>query len=129
MKKIIALLLALVLALGLVACGGSTTTTTTTTPPDVLVNEPETPETPDAPETPAEEEPTEWEGDYETATFEDIRKYGYGSTKWDGSLPLTTAGDKIEIGIKVNNYVTDFETNPLTLYLEEKTGVDLSFRT
>jgi len=125
MKKIIAMLLALILSFGLVACGGSTTTE----PPEVLGGDTvETPETPDTPETPAEEEIGEWEGDYETATFDDIRKYGYGSTKWDGSLPLTTTGESIEWGLVTHGSVTNYDTNPQTVYIEEKTGVDIQFR-
>jgi len=124
MKKLIALLLALVLTLGLVACGSSTTATTT---PDVLVNEPELPETPADGETP-EEEPTEWDGNYETATFADIRKYGYGSSNWDGSLPLSTTNEVIEIGLKTNSLVTNYESNPQTQYFQEKTGIDLVIR-
>ena len=121
MKKFLALLLALILLLGLVACG-------TTTPPEVL-EEPtvETPETPAEPDIPVEEEPEIWEGDYETATFDDIRKYGIGSTRWDGSMPLTTTGEKLTIGIKTNTMVTNYDTNPLTVWLEKQTGVDLEF--
>jgi len=125
MKKIVAMLLTFVLILSLAACGGTTTVTKT---PDVLVNEPDIPETPEAPVPPAEEEPQEWEGDYETATFDDIRKYGYGSTRWDGSLPLTTTGETIEWGFRPNSSVTDYETNPQTVYFEEKTGIQFKFR-
>jgi len=124
MKKLIALLLALVLALSFAACGG----TTTTTPPDVLVDTPvEEPETLEQPGT-SEEEPTEWDGDYETATFDDIRKYGYGSTQWDGSLPLTTTGEQLEIGLRTDSSVTNYEKNPQTQYFQEVTGIDLVIR-
>jgi len=124
MKKRIAFLLTFVLLLGLVACGG----TTTTAPPDVLAGDTtEEPETPEAPVTPGEEteEPEVWDGDYETATFDDIRKFGFGSSKWDGSLPLTTTGEKVEIGMRANGSVTDYDTNPMTLWIEETTGVDV----
>ncbi len=122
MKKLIAILLALVLALGLVACGGTATTT-----PDVLGSDTtDTPETPAEPEDPTGEEPQVWDGDYETATFDDIRKYGFGSTKWDGSLPLSTTGEKLEIGLRAVSKVNDWENNPQTLWLEEKTGIDIS---
>jgi len=132
MKKLIALLLILVTLLGLAACGSSTTTTT---PPDVLGGD--TSETPD---TPGEviggstaDEPEEtlepWSGDYETATFADIRKYGIGSTNWDGSLPLTTNGEKITIGVRANSYVSDYETNPLTVWLEKSTGLTIDMHT
>ncbi len=129
MKKLIALLLALVLALGLVACGGGSTTTTT--PPEMLGGgETTEPETPELPAIPGEEveEIGAWEGDYETATFDDIRKYGFGSTAWDGSLPLTTTGEQLEIGLRTNSNVTNYDTNPMSLYIEETTGVDLVFR-
>jgi len=126
MKKIVALLLSLVLVFGLVACGGSTSTT----PPDILDNtEPEAPAEPELPGIPDEPEaPEQWEGDYESATFADIRKYGYGSTKWDGVLPLTTTGEKLEFGMRAHSRITDYETNPLTVWLEEKTGIDISIR-
>jgi len=122
MRKIMALLLALIMTLGLWACGGNTTTT-----PDILqdttANTTDAPDPPTSPDSPAEEEPTQWEGDYKTATFADIRKYGFGSTKWDGALPLTTTGETLEVGLRVNTRVTDYETNPQTRYLREKTGI------
>jgi len=122
MKKLMALLLAFVLLLGLVACGGTTVST-----PDILGST-EIPDTPETPETPAEPgaEKEEWDGDYETATFDDIRKYGFGSTKWDGSLPLSTTGEKLEIGLRAQSKVNDWENNPQTLWLEEQTGIDIS---
>jgi len=122
MKKLMALLLAFVLLLGLVACGGDTTTS-----PDVLVGD--TTEEPEAatPDDPVEEG-EKWDGDYETATFDDVRKYGIGSTQWDGSLPLTTTGEKIEIGIPTGAVITDWETNTLTMFIKEKTGIDLILR-
>ena len=127
MKKIIALLLTMAALLSLAACGGSTTTTTTT--PDVLVSEPETPSDPAEPGTSAEEDPAEWDGNYETATFDDIRKYGFGSTNWDGSLPLTTTGEKLTIGLPLDTRVTNYDTNPTTRWLEERTGVDIVIKT
>ncbi len=128
-KKLLALFLALVLTLGLAACGGTTTTQT----PDVLVDTtPEEPETPDVttdPEAPEEPEVLEpWDGDYEEATFADVRKYGVGSTKWDGSLPITTTGEKLEIGLPSTSKVTNWDDNPLTKWLEEQTGVDIVFK-
>ena len=109
-KKLMALLLVLVMALGFAACGG-----TVTTPPDVLdetpdVQTPGTPETPAAPETPETPDAPEvtvepWDGDYENATFEDVFKYGIGSVNWDGSLPLTTTGETLSIGIRTQSKV------------------------
>jgi len=122
MKKLLALLLALLMVLSLAACGGTTTTT-----PDVLDSDTvETPETPETPDAPAEEEPKEWEGDHETATIEDVRKYGIGSTRWDGSLPLSTTGQEISIGVRPNANVSDYETNSLTVWLEEMTGLNIT---
>jgi len=136
MKKILALLLAIMMLLGLVACGGSTTTDTQT--PDVLdggddITAEDTPHDNVASgaigDTTVEEEVLEpWNGDYENATFGDVRKYGIGSTNWDGSLPLTTTGEKLEIGLKSSSRVTDWDTNPLTVWLEQETGVDLIIR-
>ena len=132
MKKLIALLLALIMMLGLVACGGSTTTET----PDILggdtTEEPTTGDTAGDTTGDTTEDPGEvlepWDGDYENATFDDVRKYGFGSTNWDGSLPLTTTGEKIEWGIRTNSNVTDYDTNPLTVWLEEQTGIDIVVR-
>ena len=126
MKKLISLLLALILLLGLVACGG-----TTTTQPGTLdsTTVPETPDATETPEDPGTEDVLEpWDGDYENATFDDVRKYGFGSTNWDGSMPLTTTGEKIEWGILTNSNVTDYDTNPLTVWLEEVTGIDIVVR-
>jgi len=125
MKKIIAMLLTLVLLLGFAACGGSTTTTPDVLDDDIL----QTPEAPESPETPAEEEPVQWDGNYETATFDDIRKYGFGSSNWDGSLPLTTTGEKLSFGLPLDTRVTNYDTNPMTLWLEERTGVDVVIKT
>jgi len=126
MKKLMAMLLALILVLGMTACGGSTTT-----PPDVL-DSTTVPETPEAPETPAPPSDPEspnsediWQGDYETATFADVRKYGFGSTGWDGSLPLTETGEQLSIGLMATTRITNFDTNDLTLWIEETTGIDL----
>ncbi len=126
MKKRIALLLALVLAFGLVACGGSATTET----PDVLVSEPveETPEAPEISSDPVEEI-GEWDGDYETATFADVRKYGFGSTKWDGSLPLTTTNEKVTFGMRISSANSDYDKNPQTKWMEETTGIDVDVKT
>jgi len=124
MKKIIALLLTLVLALSFAACGGGTTTTT---PPVLdsteIPEEPTTPETPEGPAAPQEI----WQGDYATATFDDVRKYGFGSTNWDGSLPLTESGEQLSIGMCASTRVTDWNTNDLTVWIEEVTGLDLVF--
>ncbi len=71
------------------------------------------------------EEIGEWEGDYETATYDDIRKYGFGSTKWDGSLPLTTTNEKVSFGMMVSSLNSNYDTNPQTKWMEEKTGIDV----
>jgi len=131
-KKLTALLLVLIMALGFAACGGTAET------PDVLddptnVQTPGTPETPDAPETPETPDAPEvtvepWDGDYENATFEDVFKYGVGSVNWDGSLPLTTTGESLSIGIRTQTKVTDWQENPLTKWLMEKTGLTFEFQ-
>ncbi len=120
MKKLLALLLSLIMVFSLIACGGGTTTAT----PDVL----DSTQIPDEPETPADDTSEEWDGNYETATFADVRKYGIGSTKWDGSLPLTTTGEKLVIGMPTNADVTNWDTNTYTVFLEERTGVDIVVR-
>ena len=118
MKKLLATFLVLTMVFCMVACGGSATTA-----PDVLGG--------DLTEIP-EETPTEnsdgFNGDYEKASFADIRKYGIGSTNWDGSLPLTTGGEEITIGLRSNSRVLDYESNPYTVWLEEQTGLNITIR-
>ena len=135
MKKILSLLLALVMLLGLVACGGKTSTTTPTTTPGTLgggssLEEEAHDNVASGAIAGAEQEEVlePWDGDYENATFGDVRKYGIGSTNWDGSLPLTTTGETLEFGLKTSTQVTDYATNPLTVWLKEQTGVDLVLR-
>ena len=138
MKKILAMLLALIMMLGLVACGGSTTTGGDTTTGDNILGDESLLEDDPAIDSEAtgaigstdtEEEVLEpWNGDYENATFGDVRKYGIGSTNWDGSLPLSTTNERLEIGLKTSTQVTDYATNPLTVWLKEQTGVDLVIR-
>ncbi len=124
MKKYIALLLTLIMVLGMVACGS---TTNPGTLDSTLV--PDEPETPEIPTMPGEETDGEiWQGDYETATFADVRKYGFGSTNWDGSMPLSTTRQQLTLGTCVSSFVTDYETNALTIWLEEQTGLDLVFK-
>ncbi len=130
MKKITALVLALILLLGIAACGG----TPKPTPPalgtsgevlsgESVQGESTTPDEPAQGETPEVLEP--WTGDYETATTEDMRKYGIGSTRWDGSLPLTTEKKTLTIALKPDYRATDYNNNPLTTWLEEQTGIDI----
>ena len=121
MKRIIALLLALVTVISLSACGGSKTPTTT---------QPTTDDTAEAIETKpySGTEIAVWGGTYEDATFDDIREYGIGSTNWDGSLPLTTTGQQLEIGVPTNSNVNNWDTNSLSVWLEDVTGVDIVFR-
>ena len=97
MKKIIALLLALATLLSLAACS-------------VKVNPGETTETTEAP------------------TLEG-KLTKFASPDWDGSLPLVAEGEDnvLTIGIRTNANVLDFDTNKLTLWLEEQTGLDLQF--
>jgi len=130
MKKLLCALLALIMLLSLAACGSTGTTT-----PNVLDgNLADSSTTPDSPDVSgdsaggaAEEEIGEWEGDYETATVQDILKYGVGSTRWDGSLPLVTDGYKLNIGLKTDYRVTSLDDNQMTYWVEENTGLDLEF--
>ncbi len=111
MKKTLALLLALLTILSLFAGCGKTSGTL---------------EGGNNTETPDNAQVVDWDGNYETATFDLVRKYGFGSSKWDGSLPLTTTNEKLVIGLRVDSKVTDYANNPTTKYFREKTGVDLT---
>ncbi len=122
MKKLIAMLLILIMALGLAACGSNTDKT-----PNALEDAAADTVPGNTEEEASEEEIGEWEGDYETATIQDIMKYGVGSTRWDGSLPLVTDGYQLEIGLKTDYRVTDLDDNPLTHWVEKETGIDLVF--
>jgi len=127
MKKLISVLLALILVLSLAACGGSSTKTPETLGEEPAVT-PGTAETPSDSDTAEEPEgPGVWEGDYETATIQDVIQYGVGSTRWDGALPLVTDGYQLEIGLKTDYRVTDLDDNPLTHWVKEQTGIDLTF--
>ncbi|MBE7038448.1 MAG: extracellular solute-binding protein [Ruminococcaceae bacterium] len=46
-----------------------------------------------------------------------------------GALPIVKEKITLEIGLKSNPKVEDFDTNAFTLFLEEKTGIDLEFFT
>jgi len=118
-KKTLALLLALVLALGLVACGGSKqpldggaagdsgdANTGINAVVGAQIGEP-------------------WTGDYATATWHDVLEHGIGSSDWDGSLPISTTNEKVTFGLGSASHITDFDTNAFTLWLEEKTGVNI----
>ena len=118
----VALLLTMIMVLCFAACGK-----TAGSPPAVLGGDPaEQPET-ETQEKPAEE-PKEFDGDYANATFDDVRRYGLGSTNWDGSLPLTTNGEEIIIGLRTSARVIDYESNPYTVWLEEQTGLNITIR-
>ncbi len=127
MKKMIALLLVLIMALGLVACGGTTTT------PGTL--EDDTTTTPDASEggnttqvdKATEEEKAAHVVDYENDTATEILRFGLGDSEWDGSLPIVPEGENVHItfGLKVSSRATDYVNNPYTLWLREQTGIDL----
>ena len=97
MKKIIALLLALVLTLSMVACTGSKTSVSENT-----------------------EAPTD-------STAAGI----YTNPPWDGALPLVKDDEDnvITIGLRASANALDYDTNEFTLWVEEKTGLDLQFIT
>ena len=100
MKKIIALILALVMVFALVACGGN-------------VNVPG----------------DNAEGDefYTNASYKDVRTNGVGGTRWDGTLPLIPEGEEmtIRLGMATNSLVLDYDTNSYTKWLEEQTGLNI----
>ncbi len=137
MKKIFALLLALVLLLGLAACGSSTSGGETLTPGT-------TPGTSTEPLDPGDNESTDpegsdiiidleadfedisgWDSNYEEATADDVRKYGLGSSRWDGTLPIVTDGYQLVFAMRPDYRVSDLNNNPLTKWLEDQTGIDL----
>ncbi|MBQ7565806.1 MAG: extracellular solute-binding protein [Oscillospiraceae bacterium] len=110
MKKWIALLLALVLTLGLAACGGTPQTAEPAEPT-------ETAET--------ETAGLEFTDEMARATYTGI----YDDPQWDGTLPLVQPGEDnvITIGLLVNAKVSDYDDNAYTKWLEEQTGLDLQF--
>ena len=101
MKKIIAMILALVMVLALVACGG--------------------------PANAPGENNAESDTFYTEASYKDIRKTGFQGTRWDGTLPLVPEGEEvtIKIGMPTNSLVLDYETNSYTTWVEEQTGINL----
>ncbi|MBE5782021.1 MAG: extracellular solute-binding protein [Clostridiales bacterium] len=44
-----------------------------------------------------------------------------------GTLPIVNEKIKLTVGVEQNAMVEDFETNKMTLWLEEQTGIDLEF--
>ncbi len=125
MKKLWILVLILSLTVSLFACGR-------TSGPEILDEETVTPPasgqepaTPDEPVSePDDEQPLVV--DYETASHEELSRTGFGSSRWDGALPLVTDGYEIKIGMKTNSQVLDYETNKYTLWLEEQTGLQIT---
>lgn len=111
MKKVLAFCLALLLVLSMAACNNNVPTedkSTTAAPTQAPTQKPDD-KTTDAPQ-PSSEEPT-------APSVEEPR------------LPLVKDGEHVTltIGIPLNAFVEDYDTNYLTRYLEEKTGVDLEF--
>jgi len=105
MKKLIALLLALVMVLSMVACGAKKE--------EPAQDAEETPEAPAQDSTPAQdvvpEKPEEPAPEL-------------------GVLPLTEEEVTITIGLMQNSNTEDYETNEYTLWLEEQTGINLEFK-
>ena len=147
MKKIMAMLLAVVMLLCLVACGGTTSFGDTTLGGDTPTLTPDS--AGDTTEEPGDTTVTQdpegsdiimdleasfedisgWDGNYEEATANDLRTYGLGSSRWDGSLPIVTDGYKLVFGMRPDYRVSDLNDNPLTKWLEEQTGIDLEMYT
>ena len=126
MKKILALLLALLMVFSLFACGKDTTTGDTTTG-DTTTGDTTTGDTTTGDTTGDTTGGGAIEVDYENATYDLVREHGIGATNWDGSLPLTTNGETIVVGLKTNANVLDYNTCDLTVWLEEQTGLNLEF--
>lgn len=104
MKKLFALILAIIMVAGLVACGN--TEPATTTAPKATTPAPTG--TTAAPTT-TEQGPTPWD------TYDCF------------DLTGIVADNKINVGIPTNATVLDYDNNDLTKYLEELTGLDIEF--
>ena len=125
MKKILILALILSLTVSLFACGkpaGPVIPDGDTTLPST---DEQTPADPDHSGTEPEDN-KELVVDYDTATHEDLVRTGFGSSRWNGTLPLVTDNYEIRIGMKTNSQVLDYETNKYTLWLEEQTGLNIT---
>ena len=106
MKKVLAFCLALVLVLSMAACNTKPTEEDTTTPAP----------TTQAPTQKPDDQPTDKPDQPTEPSVEEPRL----PLVKDGSVTLT-------IGIPQNAFVEDYDTNYLTRFLEEKTGVNLEF--
>ena len=106
MKKVLAFCLALVLVLSMAACNTKPTEDDTTTPAP----------TTQAPTQKPDDQPTDKPDQPTEPPVEEPRL----PLVKDGSVTLT-------IGIPQNAFVEDYDTNYLTRFLEEKTGVNLEF--
>jgi len=111
MKKLIALLLALVMVLSLVACTAK--------------EEPEKEE-----EKPADSEQKPAEDKKEEDKKEEEKEEEKEETPAEyvpGTLPLVTEPTTITVGLAQNANTEDYDNNEYTLWFEEQTGVDLEF--
>ena len=102
MKKVLAILLALVLLLGLVACSGAGST-----------------------DGAAEGTDAETVFDPDQSAFAQLCADG----SYHGELPLVQPGEDnvLTIGIVVSANVLDYDDNALTKWVEEQTGIDIQF--
>ena len=132
MKKMIALLLTLIMVFGLIACGGDTKTPSSDTLGGDTLDGDTTGDT--AGDTTGafgdkatEEEKANHVVDYENDTYVEVIRYGLGDSRWDGTLPIVPEGETVTLtfGLKTDSRVTDYTSNPYTLWLREQTGIDL----
>ena len=107
MKKVICTLLALVMVMSMMVGCGSKEETTTEAPAKEETSAPAEEKKEEAPaEEKKEEAPTEWTE--------------------EGYLPFAN-GETLVIGTSELAVVDNYDTNPLTVWLEEQTGVNIEF--
>ena len=110
MKKLIALLLALVLVLSLVACTAK-----------------EEPEKEEEKPADSEQKPAEDKKEEDKKEEKKEEEEAPADEYVPGSLPLTTEEKTITIGLQQSPNTENYDTNDYTLWLEEQTGINLEF--
>ena len=118
MKRMLALVMVLALALGLAACGGQAASSAASSEATPASSE-ATPASSEA--TPASSEEAAPASSEEAAPGE--------KAVVPGELPLVPEGETVTltIGIQQNPLTEDYETNDYTKWIEEQTGVNLDF--